>query len=106
VVAGIQLFQQRDLPQSGHGHSIVVQRDPNFLQRHYITGDHISGSVDRSISTWKKSLQNWIKLAEWPNQMVMLIRSQNRDTKKKPQKQGQIRTGETAEIRIRYEIKI
>jgi len=51
VVAGIQLFQQRDLPQSGHGHSIVVQRDPNFLQRHYITGDHISGSVNRSIST-------------------------------------------------------
>lgn len=51
MIAGIQLLQQRNLPQRGHWHTVLVQRYPNLLQRHYVAGDHIAGSVNRSIGT-------------------------------------------------------
>ena len=48
-----ELLEQGDLPQDGHRHSVLGQREPHRLQRHDGPRQSVSSLEHGSIGTWK-----------------------------------------------------
>ena len=46
MLESLQLLEQRDLPQDGHGDAILGQREPHRLHRDDVAGDGVAGPVD------------------------------------------------------------
>ncbi len=53
VVELLQLLEERDLPEDGHGHAVLRQGEAHLLEGHDGVGSAISGAVHRAICSYR-----------------------------------------------------
>ena len=49
VLEPLQLLEQGDLPEDGHGYPVLGQREPHLLQGHDVARHPVPSLVDRSV---------------------------------------------------------
>lgn len=52
MIEPLQLFQQRDFPQNGHGDSVFGEREPHGLQGHDVARHSVFGFEHRPVGTY------------------------------------------------------
>ena len=49
----LQLLEERDLPEDGHWHAVLCQREVHRLQGHDLAGLGVARPVHSSVGAWK-----------------------------------------------------
>ena len=52
MVGLAELLEQGDLPQHGHGHAVLRQRELHLLDGHDLVADSVPRLVHRPVSAW------------------------------------------------------
>ena len=59
VLKPLQLLQQRDLPEDGHGDAVLRQREVHRLEGHDLAGLRVARPVHGSVSSCKDDIITW-----------------------------------------------
>lgn len=54
MIEPLQLLEERDLPQDGHGHAVLREGEPHGLQGHDVARDSVFGFEHCPVGTYRE----------------------------------------------------